>query len=330
MQRALGAGALLGVLLLVTAGCGSASARPQSITSLLSQVRKSFGDHRLLSASVNGRALTVKVTAPSETSAISATFEAQILAAAVHDAEAASGQTPIDAVRYRDARGHVVRGYGVAPVGTDTARHPLPKVPPLAKGACESAAHAAQAVDQALTIRSALTLPYGDGGCAFRFQTSRQWSGYDYSSDLYKLVIAMGYPDERAFLVEVDNKAGVPLFLDDSTPGGGGVLYNKPGSLVLHPIRAHQGRYTVRQVERAFAYVGLSRVAIQTKGIFVVVSFAKPPQVLSAYIVPPRGCPALCVYPRMAGARMTSRRNVGIYYSLGETNPATFALSFLR
>lgn len=217
----------------MTAGCGSASARPQ-INSLLAQVRKSFGDHRLLSASINGRTLAVKVTAPNETSAIGATFEAQILAAAFHDAQAASRRTPIDAVQYEDAHGNPVPGYGVARVGTDTGGHLLPRIPALAEGACDKAAHAAQALDTALTIQSALTLPYGGGGCAFTFQTSRQ-SAYLYSTDLYKLVIAMGNPDQRAFLVEVDNQAGVPLFIDDSTPGGGGVQYNKPGWLLSGP-----------------------------------------------------------------------------------------------
>lgn len=232
MRWAVGVGGLLGVLVVVIAGCGSASARPQSVNSVLARVRKSFGDHRLLSASVTGRTLTVKVTAPNEPSAVSATFEAQILAAAFHDAAAASGQTPIDSVQFRDARGHAIRGYGLTRVGTDTSGNPLPKVPAPAKGACDTAAHAAQVLDTSLTIQSALTLPYAGGGCAFKFQTPDP-SSFDAGRVVYKLVSAMGDPNQRAFLVEVDDRAGVPQFVDSSTPSGGGVAYVKPGSNIL-------------------------------------------------------------------------------------------------
>jgi hypothetical protein len=209
----------------------------QSIDELLAQVQNSFGDSRLLSASVNGRTLTVKVAAPDEPSAVSATFEAQMLASAVHDAAGGSGGAPIDSVQYVDASGAAIPGYGAAPVGTDTAGRPLPKVPALAKGACNSAARAAQAeqarVPQApLTVQSVLTLPYAGGACAFKFQIADP-STFDAPLDTGKLATTMGSPNERALLVEVDNRAGVPVFVDSYSPSGGGSAYIKPGTNIL-------------------------------------------------------------------------------------------------
>jgi hypothetical protein len=188
---------------------------------LLSQVQSSFGDGRLLSASIRGRALTVKVSAPDEPSAVSATFEAQVLAAAIHDSESASGQTPISSVKFVNSNGAPVRGYGPVPVGSDTG------LAPLAAGKCRSLAETVHS--SALAIRSALTLPYAGGACAFKFRTS---SPPPFSDALFvgKLLDGMGDRNKRSYLVEVDNSAGVPLSVDDYTPGGGGVAYTRPRS----------------------------------------------------------------------------------------------------
>jgi hypothetical protein len=148
-------------------GPGSTGGGP-GVHGLLSQIRSSFGDHRLLSASVNGLTLTVKVAAHDEPSSVGATFEAQILASAFHDAQAASGQAPIDSVQFVDAHGKAIPGYGAARVGTDTAGHPLPQIPALAKGACMSAARPLQT--PSLTIRSALTLPCAPGALRSGFE----------------------------------------------------------------------------------------------------------------------------------------------------------------
>jgi hypothetical protein len=204
-------------------GPGSTGDGP-GVHSLLSQVRSSFGDHRLLSASVNGLTLTVKVAAHDEPSSVSATFEAQMLASAFHDAQAASGQSPINSVRFIDANGAAIPGYGQAPVGSDTS------LAPLAKGACNSVAQTVQT--SSLTIESALTLPYSGGACSFRLQTSDP-ATFDAGRGVAKLANGMGDPNERSYLVEVDNHAGVPQFVDNYTPGGGGVAYTKPGSNIL-------------------------------------------------------------------------------------------------
>jgi hypothetical protein len=203
-------------------GPGSTGGGP-GVHGLLSQVQSSFGDGRLLSASINGRTLTVTVSAPDEPSAVSSTFEAQMLAAAVHDSQSASGQTPISSVKFLNSNGAPVRGYGLVPVRSHTG------LSPLAAGECKSLAQTVQS--SALSLRSALTLPYAGGACAFKFQTS---SPPPFSDALFasKLLDGMGDTNKRSYLVEVDNSAGVPLSLDNYTPGGGGVAYTKPRSLI--------------------------------------------------------------------------------------------------
>lgn len=212
-----------------TPGGPESSGGGPGLRGLLSQVRSSFGDRRLLSASLSGRTLTVRVAAPNEPSSVRATFEAQMLATALHDAQVVAGHTPINAVRFVDARGKAILGYGVAPIGTDTSGHPLPSIPALAKDACKSVAGSVET--SSLTVRSALTLPYGRAGCAFTLQGSP--SSFDAGVIVGKLVNAMGYPNSRAYLVELDNHAGVPLFVHNYTPGGGGVAYIRPSSHIL-------------------------------------------------------------------------------------------------
>ena len=201
-------------------GPGSTGGGP-GVHGLLSQVRSSFGDDRLLSASIIGRTLTVRVSAPDEPSAVSATFEAQMLAAAVHDSESASGQTPISFVKFVNSNGALVRGYGLVSVRSDTG------VAPLAAGKCRSLAQTVQS--SAMALRSALTLPYAGGACAFKFQTSSP-APLSGAFLVGKVLDGMGDSNKRSYLVEVDNSAGVPLSVDDYTPGGGGVAYTKPRS----------------------------------------------------------------------------------------------------
>lgn len=229
--RAVRLGIALVALALASAGAAIAftttASGGQSINDLLSQVKNTFGDNRLLAASVNGSMLTVKVAAPDEPSAVSATFEAQMLASAVYGAETSAGGPVINSVQYLDANGAAIPGgYGVAPVGTDPSLNPLPKLKSLTQGACNSAAEAVQS--SSLTIQSVLTLPYAGGACAFKFQTSDP-SNFDQSSVIGKLGDAVGDPMQRALLVEVDDQAGVPQVVDSYSPSGGGTLYIKPG-----------------------------------------------------------------------------------------------------
>ena len=84
-------------------GPGSTGGGP-GVHGLLSQVQSNFGDGRLVSYSISRRTLTVKVSAPDEPSAVSATFEAQMLAAALRDERAADAV----GVRGRRRRGKLV------------------------------------------------------------------------------------------------------------------------------------------------------------------------------------------------------------------------------
>ncbi len=196
----------------------------QGLDKIVSQVQSAFGDGRILSASVNGSTISVKLVAPDEPSAVSATFEAQILAYAVRDSMSTSGQTPIDSVQYLDARGSPLQGYATDPVGI------TPSVSPLGKGACNSAAHAAQTAQASLTIETVQTIPYAGGACVFKFQTADSASfAANASLAIGTLVNAIGDPNQRPYLVEVDDQAGTPQLVDNYTPSAGGVAYVKPG-----------------------------------------------------------------------------------------------------
>lgn len=203
-----------------TAISATASGGP-GIGGLVSQVQRSFGDGRLVSASVSGSTLNTTLAVPDEPSAVSATFEAQMLAAAVHDS---IGQAHITAVEYTSSNDAMLQGYGPDPVGSTTSPAGL------GTGACNSAAQAAEAADASLTVASVLTLPYAGGACVFKFQSSDP-SSFASNAPLTigTLVNAMGNPNERPYLVEVDDQTGIPQFVDSYTPNAGGVTYIRPG-----------------------------------------------------------------------------------------------------
>lgn len=228
-SRRLRLGAALAALALASGGAAiafTATARGGSIDDLLAQVQNSFGGgNHLLSASVNGSTLTVNVSAPDEPSSVTATFEAQILAAAFNSGSAASGETPIHSAQFLDASGNAIPGYGPATVGGTTSP------PPLSNGACKAAAQGVQT--SSLVLQSARQLPYAGGTCVFTFQTSDP-SSFAAGIVGYKLFSALGAPDQRPYLWEVDDQAGVPQFVDGYTPGGGGVAYVKPDSGILY------------------------------------------------------------------------------------------------
>lgn len=201
----------------LAAGCADETRPAVGIHVLLSQVRKAFKDDMLRSASVKGSTLTVTVAVPHQLSVARAGFEAKILAAAFHDAVSASGRTPISVVRVVNSNGRPVDG---SPVGDDNG---LGRV---SAGQCKNIAETVQT--SSLVIRSALTLPYAGGGCAFTFQTSRQ-ATFDPQA-LGKLAHSMSYPSERPFIVEVDDSAGAPLYVLGWTEDGGGFEGATPAS----------------------------------------------------------------------------------------------------
>jgi hypothetical protein len=75
-----------------------------------------------------------------------------------------------------------------------------------------------------------LTLPYASGACVFKFQTSDPSSfAANAPVTMGALVNAMGDPNERPYLVEVDDQTGTPQFVDSYTPSAGGQAYIKQG-----------------------------------------------------------------------------------------------------
>jgi hypothetical protein len=189
-------------------------------------VQASFGDGRILSASVEGSTLSVKLVAPDGPSLASATFEAQVLAHAVRDWMSSNGQAPIDSVIYLDANGTPLQD---SPQGGDPVAND-PTVAPVTGTACDSAAQAAQAAQASLSIVSARALPFLGGACVFAFQTSDPSSfASDAPITIGKLVNTLGDPNERPYLVEVDDQSGIPQFVASYVPGEGGQAYVKPG-----------------------------------------------------------------------------------------------------
>lgn len=199
----------------------SAQITAQGVDGVVSQVQNSFGDNRILTASVTGSTLSVKLAAPDEPSLTNATFEAQVLGHVVRDWMTANGQAPINAAVYLDATG--------APQGGDSVASE-PSVVPLTNGTCNSAAQAAQVVDASIALLSVQSLQWLNGTCVFEFQTSDPASfASNAPVTVGKLVYAMGDPDERPYLVQVDDQAGTPQFVASYVPGDGGRAYIKPG-----------------------------------------------------------------------------------------------------
>jgi hypothetical protein len=197
----------------------------QSISNLLAEVNASFGDNRLLSASDDGSTLIVRVAAPDSASAVSATFEAQMLGYAA----SSDNQGQISSVQYTDVNGVSINGYSrvlVAP----------PSIPALATGACDAAAQALlsafadNAPSVSLSAEAVRTTPYGGGSCAFKFETDDPEAfAVNAPAVVGPLDQAMGSPGQRAFLLEVDDKSGSPQFVYSWSPSFGGVTYVKPG-----------------------------------------------------------------------------------------------------
>jgi hypothetical protein len=233
MTRRAFAGIAVIVLLTGTlAGCAGAKRPAVGIRVLLGQVRKAFGDDILRSASVNGSKLTVRVAYPNHPlSNARAGFEAVMLAAAFHDSVSASGRTPPASVNVINTNGVPVPGVGVPnTAGSDLRR--------LAPGKCKRVAQTVMASFLQHSIRSAVTLPYAGGGCAFTFQAPV--GGFD-PQVLGDLGRKIGDSAQRPFFVEVDDFDGVPWFVASSTPGGGSMEGATPGSgLVVGsgPVRA--------------------------------------------------------------------------------------------
>jgi hypothetical protein len=215
LVAALVAAVIAAAVLAVVASRGGAASIPNSlkhakdVDAVVAQVRRSFGDRQIVSASVEGSVLSVTLDIPGTSKTpgygVKGTFEAQVLGAAVADWMRSQGQEPITTVRYRD-EGKVIPGSlaNGDPVRTD------PKVSRLAADACDRAAKAAGTAS--LTLVSAQTLPYLSGTCVFTFKAADLKAGSDAAMGALGRIISAigGPPNERPWLFELDDQNGVP------------------------------------------------------------------------------------------------------------------------
>jgi hypothetical protein len=229
------AGAALGVV----ATRSGAAALPDSlkqakdVNAVVAQVQQSFGDRRIVSASVEGSLLTVKLSVPypNDVGAAyenKAVFEAQVLGHAVADWQRAHGQQPITTVRYRDTNGRSLLGWSLNgdPIESD------PNVSPLAPGTCDSAATAAAAGQASLTLVSAKTLPWINGTCVFVFQTADPAAGSAAAADmLQRIILSIGHPPNvRPWFFELDAKGSNSGLTNAGwMPDGDGFTAARPG-----------------------------------------------------------------------------------------------------
>jgi hypothetical protein len=204
-----------GIVIGAMASIGGAAApktvlpRATSVDGVVAQVRRSFGDQQIVSASVEGSVLAVTLNVPGTSKTpgygVKGTFEAQVLGAAVADWMRSQGQEPITTVRYRD-EGKVIPGSlaNGDPIRSD------PNVSPLAADACDRAAKAAGTVS--LTLVSAQTLPYLNGTCVFTFKAADLRAGSQAAMGaLGRITSAIGGPpNERPWLFELDDQNVVP------------------------------------------------------------------------------------------------------------------------
>jgi hypothetical protein len=229
------AAVVAGAVLAVVASTGGATVpksapghEPTNVDDVVAQVKHSFGDQQIMSASVEGSVLSVTLDVPGTSKTpgygVKGTFEAQVLGTAVADWMRAHGQEPITTVRYRD-EGKVIPGtlVGGDPVQSD------PKVSLLAADACNTAAKAAGAAS--LTLVSAQTLPYLNGTCVFTFQAADVTAGSQAAMGaLQRMILAIGGPpNERPWLFELDDQNGVAKTGASWMLDGGGTTWATPG-----------------------------------------------------------------------------------------------------
>jgi hypothetical protein len=237
----LGLAVIVAAVLAFVASRGGAAALPNSlkhasdVDAVVAQVRQSFGDRRIVSASVEGSLLTVKLSVPhphdvgaADTFENRAVFEAQVLGHAVADWQGANGQHPVTTVRYRDTNGRALSGWSLNgdPIEGD------PHVSPLAAGTCESAAKAAAAGQASLSLASATTLPWINGTCVFVFQTANPTAGSAAAADvLQRIILSIGHPrNVRPWFFELEAKGSNSGLTNAGwMPDGDGFTAAKPG-----------------------------------------------------------------------------------------------------
>jgi hypothetical protein len=206
-----------------------ASSRANNVDDVVAQVKQSFGDHQLVSASVKGSLLSVTLDLPDTSKTpgygVKGIFEAQVLGHAVADWMRAHGQQPITTVRYRDTRGNVILG---TPLNGDPVESD-PNISPLGVDACNSAAKSVSATS--LTLISARTLPYINGTCVFTFQAADLQAGSQAAMGALQQIITAigGPPNERPWIFELDDQHGVAKTGAAWMVGDGGTTWATSG-----------------------------------------------------------------------------------------------------
>lgn len=194
----------------------SAAARAAGVDSALGQVQSSFGDGRLISASVEGSGLTVTLSTSGPAAIEIGTFEAQVLAFAVNDWMEANGQATISSVSYVDSDGQEIQG-----AATGDVVGSLPSAPALASGACDAAAAEAQSP---LSVVSAKLIPFAGGACVITLESSDATTfDASASNSLGAVQSAGSAAGDHPLLVEVDDQSGSPLVITSWAPGINGV-----------------------------------------------------------------------------------------------------------
>lgn len=196
---------------------------------VVARVQRAFGDRQILSASVDGSRLSVKLALTAHGGDAAPTedvFEAQVLGHAVADWLRMRGEKPVTAVRSLDSRGRVIPGSLAEgdPIESD------PGVAPLSATACESAAE--RAATGPLRLDSARTLPYLHGTCVFVLRTSRPLAGSRAAMGaLGRMIhaVSAGAPNLRPWFFELVGRGGVPVSSAAWMPGDGGTTWARPG-----------------------------------------------------------------------------------------------------
>lgn len=237
VSAAIVAGIVIGTMasLESAAAIDPALARATSLDNVVDQVRHNFGDQQIVSASRNGSILSVNLNLPHNSGTPGygdkGVFEAEVLGAAVAEWMRAHGREPITTVRFRNG-GKVIYGWPAEnPVERDPHASPLPA------DACDKAANSGQSAS--LTLVSARTLPYLNGTCVFTFKAANLKTGSGAAMGaLGRIWRAIGGdPNERPWVLELDDQNGVPKTGASWMPGGGGTTWATPG--LAYPL-SHQ------------------------------------------------------------------------------------------
>jgi hypothetical protein len=223
---ALGAIAAAGIVAAVLTRTNDSAARASSLDGVVSQVRTSFGDNRIVRAKVDGSTLHVVVAARASggLAGMKSAFEVHVLAAAVADWMRLYGEEPIAAVRYADLRGDVLSGANPPldgePVPADAG------ISSLGPGRCRSVAEASVRSLWGTRVASVEELPYLHGTCVVRIRSEFLNTGVVVMS---RFVRGIGDREKRPWFIELDDGAGTPQAAASWMPGLNGSTWARAG-----------------------------------------------------------------------------------------------------